>query len=95
VILWYHYLVTNMVSKNETQSFTVRLPVELYEASTAIAQERRVSMNALVQERLAVLVREEEQKRLYDAFSLIAEDEEEMSVAFAEAAQAEVICRDE
>ena len=84
-----------MVPKNDTQSFTVRLPVELYEASTAIAQERRLSMNALIQERLASLVREEEDKRLYDAFSLIAEDEEEMSVAFAEAAQAEVLSRDE
>ncbi|WP_309685332.1 toxin-antitoxin system HicB family antitoxin [Armatimonas sp.] len=84
-----------MISKNDTQSFTVRLPVELYEASTAIAQERRVSMNALIQERLVSLVREEGQKQLYDAFSLIAEDEEEMSVAFAEEAQAEVLSRDE
>ncbi|WP_309712470.1 hypothetical protein [Armatimonas sp.] len=84
-----------MIPKNETQSFTVRLPVELYEASTAIALERRVSMNALVQERLAVLVREEEQKSLYDAFSLVGEDEEESSVAFAHEAQAEVVCRDE
>lgn len=88
-------MVNIMIPKNEAKSFTVRLPVELYEASTAIAQERRVSMNALIQERLATLVHEEEQKQLYDAFSLVAEDEEEMSVAFAEEAQAEVICRDE
>ena len=84
-----------MVSKNETQSFTVRLPAELYAASTALAQERRVSMNALIQERLSLLVREEEKKRLYDAFSLVGEDEEESSVAFAHEAQAEVVCRDE
>lgn len=84
-----------MAPKNDTQSFTVRLPLELYQASTAIAQARQVSMNALIQEQLAILVREEQQKRLYDAFSLVAEDEDESSVAFAEVAQAEVTCRDE
>jgi hypothetical protein len=75
----YHLLVR----KNETQSLTVRLPAELYAASTVIAQKR-----------LSLLVREEAQKSLYDAFSLVGEDEEESSVAFAHEAQAEVVFRD-
>jgi len=51
-------------------------------------------MNTLLQEGLANLIRESEQKALYDAFTLVGDDEE-ADLSFAEAAQAEVICRNE
>lgn len=51
-------------------------------------------MNALLQEGLVNLIRESEQKALYDAFTLVGDDEE-TDLSFAEAAQAEVICRNE
>lgn len=83
-----------MIPQNDTKSLTVRLPLALYEAGGALAQRRRTSMNALLQEGLVNLIRESEQKALYDAFTLVGDDEE-TDLSFAEAAQAEVICRNE
>jgi hypothetical protein len=78
-----------------TRALTVRLPIELYEASSEIAHRRQISLNALVQEALATIRAAEEEARLYDEFSLLGEDPEEASVEFAIHAQYEVVSRDE
>ncbi len=76
------------------RSLTVRLPEPLYLASVELAERRGKSLNALVQEALAALAREEEHRRLYDEFSLIAEDAGECDVEFAMPAQSEVVLSD-
>lgn len=73
------------------KTLTVRLPEDLYLTTTLIAQKRGVSLNGLVQEGLARLIREEKAIELYEAFSLVGEDAEESSVEFAVAAQLEVV----
>jgi hypothetical protein len=78
-----------------TKTLTVRLPVELYRASSEIAHRRQISLNALVQEALSAIHRAEEEDRLYAEFGLLAEDSEETSVAFALEAQDEVVRRDD
>jgi predicted transcriptional regulator len=78
-----------------TKPLTVRLPADLYDRSTEVAKRRRLSMNALIQEGLAAIMREEEYQRLYDAFGELGEDLEEADVAFAAHAQWEVVSRGE
>ena len=79
----------------DQQAVTVRLPKDLYQATATIAKADKKSFNALVQESLARTVRERRYVELYDAFTVAAEDEEEMSVEYAFAAQSEVVLRDE
>ena len=77
------------------KALTVRLSPELYRSVAQIAKRRRLPLNRLVQEGLEALARAEEQRRLYDAFSLIAEDVAETDVEFAWEAQKEVVTRDD
>jgi hypothetical protein len=76
------------------KALTVRLPLDLYESSSALARHRRVSLNTLIQEGLAALLREEEQARLYAAFGELGEEMQEADVEFAVPAQWEVVRRD-
>lgn len=83
------------MSDTKVQSFTVRIPKALYTASAKVAQQRHVSLNTLIQESLSAQVREQKEQMLYDAFTIVGEDEEASDVSFAFAAQAEVVLRDE
>ncbi len=71
---------------------TLRLEVEIYTRIKEIAKERHTSFTAFVQGILADVLKEEEQKALYDAFSQAGEDAD---VEFALSAQREVIERHE
>jgi hypothetical protein len=51
-------------------------------------------MNATIQEALYLLMREERQAQLYEAFGLLGEDAAEADVEFALDAQREVVTRD-
>jgi hypothetical protein len=77
----------------ETKTLTVRLPMDIYQASAEIAKRRRISLNALVQEGLTAVMKEEEYTRLYEAFGQLGEDAEESNVEFAAHAQWEVVSR--
>ena len=79
---------------SRTKALTIRLPEDLYERSQELAQQRKVSLNVLVQEGLAGLIRAKEQEELYQAFGLLGEDAEEADVEFALAAQREVVLAD-
>jgi hypothetical protein len=73
------------------KTLTLRLPPDLHKKATALAAQRAVSLNRLVQEGLELLQQAHEQERLYEEFGLIGGDEAEADVSFAEAAQAEVV----
>ena len=71
---------------------TLRLEKEIYTRIKEIARERHTSFTAFVQGVLADVLKKEEQKTLYDAFSQAGEDAD---VDFALSAQQEVIERHE
>jgi hypothetical protein len=80
---------------SDTKPMIVRLPADLYQAGSELARRRKISMNALVQESLAALVRAEEEKRFRDSFTLLGEDATEADVDFAFAFQSEVVLHGE
>lgn len=84
-----------MKPTSEHHALTVRLPVDLYEAATCVAQKREMSLNALVREGLEAIVRDEEEQALYDAYTLLGQDPEECDVEYAIYAQAEVMLNDD
>ncbi len=67
---------------------TLRLEEEIYTRVKEIARERHTSFTAFVQGVLADVLKKEEQKSLYDAFSQAGEDAD---VGFALTGQQEVI----
>ena len=75
------------------KTLTIRLPLDLYQAISAVAKQRHISFNALVQESLSTILQAEEDARLYEAFGHLGADAEEADVEFAAAAQWEVVSR--
>ena len=75
------------------KTLTIRLPLDLYQAISAVAKQRHISFNALVQESLSTILKAEEDAKLYEAFGHLGADAEEADVAFAAAAQWEVMSR--
>ena len=71
---------------------TLRLEEEIYTRIKEIARERHTSFTAFVQGILIDVLKNEEQKALYDAFSQAGEDAD---VEFAMFAQQEVVERHE
>jgi len=80
-----------MISPSATKSFTVRLPAERYEAVRTVARMRRQSVNALIGDSLAALVRQDEERRLADWFDELGRGPDDCDVEFAFAAQSEVV----
>lgn len=74
---------------------TLRLEEELYTRVKEIARARHTSFTAFVQGVLAEALKREEQKALYDAFTLAGEVREDADMEFAAAAQREVVERHE
>jgi len=75
------------------KSLTIRLPEDVYNASRRIAHARNESLNTLVRQALEQIAHDEQEKALYDAFGLIAGDQD-TDISFAESTQWEAI-RDE
>lgn len=71
---------------------TLRLEEEIYTRIKEIAKARHTSFTAFVQGVLADVLKNEEQKALYEAFSQVGDD---AYVEFALSAQQEVIDRHE
>ena len=72
-------------------ALTLRLPPDIYEEAKEIARGRGKSFSGYVRELLEERLKEEKKKRLFDAFSLVAADAEEVDVEFAFEAQKEVV----
>ena len=72
-------------------ALTLRLPPEIYEGAKEVAKNEGKSFSCYIQELLEERLKEERRKRLFDAFSLVAEDEEEVDVEYAFEAQKRVV----
>jgi len=81
------------MANDPPKALTVRLPRDLYEASAEVANRRQMSLNALVREGLAVVLKQEQYALLYDAFGRLGQDAAESDVDFAAPAQWEIIRR--
>jgi len=70
------------------KTLTLRLHPETYQRAAKLAHRRHQSLNRLFQEGLELLAAQEEEKQLFDDFSLIADaGSDETNVDFALAAQ--------
>jgi predicted DNA-binding protein len=76
-------------------ALTLRLPIDLYERVKIIAQKEKKSFTGYICELLEEKIKEEEKKALFDAFSLVAEDIDDVDIAYAFEAQREVIFKNE
>ena len=81
-----------MPSRTTIRSTSLRIPAELLTATQALAARRSKSVNALVVESIERTLREDEDKALYDSFTLIGRDTES-DAEFAVEAQSEVVTR--
>ena len=77
-----------------TKALTLRLPPDLYASGQRVAQERQISLNALLQESLAATVRAKQQRKLFEAFTRLGEDADACAVDYAFPAAAEVVLAD-
>ena len=96
VLSWQKVLSTShaqwgVTMPTSAKTLTIRLPLDLYQAISAVAKQRHISFKALVQESLATILRDEEDARLYEAFGQLGADAEEADVEFATAAQWAVV----
>ena len=80
-----------MASVMDREQVTARVSGALLRSSREIARKRGVSLNALVQEGLTMIVNKEREKALYDSFTLLGQDTQGSSVEFAFDAQSEVV----
>jgi predicted DNA-binding ribbon-helix-helix protein len=72
-------------------ALTLRLDEELYTKVKELAQVKKTSITALIQGVLSEALRNEEKRALYDAFTLVGQDQEDADVEFALSAQREVV----
>jgi hypothetical protein len=79
----------------ESVPCSLRLDEGIYTRVKELDRARHTSFNELVQGVLAEMLKKEEQKNLYDAFSLAGEDHESADVGYAVLAQGEVVERNE
>ena len=84
-----------MAVLSASKSLTVRITPELYSAASNLARKRAVSLNTLMQESLAAIVRAAEEQARYDAYTLLAQDVEGCDAEYAIHAQSEVMQHDE
>ena len=80
---------------NKKIALTLRFPIELYERAKIISQKEKKSFSGYIRELLEKKVKEEEKKALFDAFSLVAEDMDDVDIAYAFEAQREVVLKNE
>lgn len=84
-----------MSTTKASRTLTVRLSPQLYSAAQDLASKKHVSLNALMQESLTEAIRAAEEKIRYDGYTMLGQDSENCDLGYAEAAQGEVMLRDE
>jgi len=77
-----------------TKALTLRLPPDLYASGQRVAQERQMSLNALLQESLAATIRAEQQRKLFADFTQLGDDAVTCDIEYAFPAAAEVMLAD-
>ena len=78
-------------SRPGVRTFSVRVPETLYSDAHRIAEERKLSVNALVSEALRTLVDEAQDREMYATATLLGQDAEMSTADFAFDAQSEVV----
>jgi len=78
----------------EKVTLTLLLSPELYEKTKVVVQRKGTTFSGYVHEVLEEKLKEEERRILFDAFSLVAEDKEEIDVDYAFEAQREVVLKE-
>ena len=76
-------------------ALTLRLPSDMYEAAKNIAKKKGKSFSGYLRELLEERIREEKKKMLFDAFSQVAKDKEEIDTEYAFEAQREVVAQND
>ena len=71
--------------------FTVRVPISLHKSIKKILKRENKSLNAVVRELMQEWLKKEQQKELFEAFSIVGEE----NVEYAIEAQKEVVLTDE
>ncbi len=75
----------------DKMALTLRLPSDIYEEAKNIAKKRGKSFTGFIREILEERIKEEKNKMLFNAFSQVAENKEEIDVEYAFEAQKEVV----
>jgi hypothetical protein len=74
---------------------TLRLPPDMAEAVKLEATERGTTMNELIRSLIGAYLKQKDEQRLYDGFTLLGSDREESNVEYAIHAATEVVLKDE
>ena len=77
----------------QTQALTLRIDSELHDAVARLARKQDASINSYLNRQLREMVRLEEEKARYDAYTLLGQ-EAEADDDYARHAQAEVMLND-
>ena len=73
------------------KTITLRLSPNDYSSATTLANRKKLSINKLFIEGMKTLARQEQEKRLFDDFTLIGDQVEAVDVEFGLPAQSEVV----
>jgi predicted transcriptional regulator len=84
-----------MAVRVKKKAFTIRIPMDMYEATSEIARKRQVSVSELVQDSLRAALEVAEEQALYEAFSELGTHPEECDVSYALEVQRQVVFRGE
>ena len=82
-----HYMKAYMTAK----TITIRLSPDDYKSATTLANRKNLSINKLFIYGMKTLDRQEQEKRLFDDFTLIGDQVEAGDIEFGLAAQSEVV----
>jgi len=79
------------VHMEKTVSLTVRIPLSLHKRIKELSKKENKSLNELIRELIKIWLKEKEQKLLFEAFSMLGEED----VEYASIAQKEIVLADE
>ncbi|HZT40773.1 MAG TPA: hypothetical protein VFA07_01220 [Chthonomonadaceae bacterium] len=83
-----------MRGTTDQKAITIRLPADVYAEAQDAARRHETSLNRFVLEAVSQRLKQEEFQELYDAFTLVGQ-EEDNNVDYAFEAQAEVVLRND
>lgn len=75
----------------KTVSLTIRMPISLHKRMKELSKKENKTLNELIRELTKNWLKEKEQKLLFEAFSMLGEED----VEYASRAQKEVVFADE
>ena len=83
-----------MSAITDQKAITIRLPADVYAEAQDAARRQETSLNRFVLEAVSQRLKHEEFQKLYDAFTLVGQ-EEDNNVEYAFEAQAEIVLQND